>query len=205
LKFAGYVGGQYLAEKHGGAAGSGDAPVFAAPAKAIPFAEATALIFPGAEFEPLAEPVTNTITRSIAFRQAVLARVDGNVVGLVINARGASYKDGAAAAVGINLDRTLAGVRITETTDTKNIGTLVFEEDFWGQFTGKSIDEPMAVHQDVDAISGATVSSAAISNIVKVAGYEGANFLAANYSGTPVPAGSESFTESQLNIVDPEM
>ncbi|MDR1747505.1 MAG: FMN-binding protein [Spirochaetaceae bacterium] len=203
VKFAGYTAGQYLADNYGGAAGSGAAPVFAAAPEPVTFEEACTLIFPGAEFETLTEPVPNTITRSVAFRQAVLVRTDGTVTGLVINARGPSYKDGAAVAVGITVDRTIAGIRITETTDTKNIGDRVVEEEFWSQFTGKSVDDAMLVHQDVDAISGATVSSSAIANIVKITGYEGADYLALNYKGSPAPAGSsKSFA---LNVVDPEM
>ncbi len=59
--------------------------------------------------------------------------------------------------VGINSDNTYQGfVPIDFTTESPGFGSRVGEEEFTGQFQGKSIDDA------VDAVSGATITSTAV-------------------------------------------
>jgi len=64
--------------------------------------------------------------------------------------------------VGININGEITGVKILESTETPGIGTQIEENDFIKQYIGKS--ESVSLKNDggeIDAISGATISSKA--------------------------------------------
>ncbi len=203
VKIASWSAGDYLAREHGSLAGTGDGPkiVELAPMEAQ---KALEDIFPGSEFVPI-ENLANTLERSIVFDRSWLVRSGDTVVGVAIEARGQTYK-ATTAIVGVTPDRILAGVRITETTDTKNYGWNMNDPAFYGLFTGMSADAPFLVRPtsadgDIDALSGATVSSLGFANIVKVASLEGARYLADNEGGKPAPASAQ---ELVLNVIPDE-
>ncbi|HWQ50841.1 MAG TPA: FMN-binding protein [Terriglobales bacterium] len=64
-------------------------------------------------------------------------------------------------AVGFDESSAVSGFKILSLSETSGVGTRVTEESFWGQFIGK------ASFEEVDTLSGATISSAAVLNGVK--------------------------------------
>lgn len=66
-------------------------------------------------------------------------------------------------AVGFNPDGTIVGVEITYIDETEGLGTQVAEKEYLQQFVGKTDT------QGVEVISGATVSSQALINLVQSA------------------------------------
>jgi electron transport complex protein RnfG len=210
LKLAGYKAGEYLASNFGGKAGSGAAPVIADIA---PMEAGAALkdLFPDAAVEPLPEgAIANTVEESIVIDASWLVREGGKVTAVVVQARGQTYK-ASTALVGVKLDRTLAGIRIVATTDSKKYGYAMCDPAYYSKFSGKPVDDPFIAKSsaeggvgspdgDVDAISGATVSTMGLANIVKIAGYEGAQYLAKNAGGKKGAAGSEKITLNAIPV-----
>ncbi len=66
------------------------------------------------------------------------------------------------AAVGINIDGTLKGVRVLEQNETPGLGDKITDNTFLSQFEGLSYDKI-----DVDTISSATISSKALIELVQ--------------------------------------
>ncbi len=199
----------------------------AAPAEPFTFDGALSSIYPAEEYpdvtyEDITGAFASTVDPSLLFLREELVKSDGRTVGIVIEVKGPTYKS-ATVAVAVGLDRKIQGLRIIELNDTKQFGGRALEKEFWEQFAGKSVDDPMYVPSeggmirekgtgnliddpktsvsDVDALSGATITSAGIANMVKAAGYQGAAYLAEHEGGAPAPAGSEDFA---LNEVYPE-
>ncbi|MGI6557898.1 MAG: RnfABCDGE type electron transport complex subunit G [Limnochordia bacterium] len=59
---------------------------------------------------------------------------------------------------------TLTQIQILEHKETPGLGSKIADAPFREQFSGKSIADPFVVGQDVDGISGATVSSKAVTD-----------------------------------------
>ena len=80
----------------------------------------------------------------------------------------------------LNSDSSIAGVRVLTINDTPNLGTLVAEEDYTDLFTDKTgpLDSVTgdADDQDIEAVSGATVSSDAVVEAVNYA-YDLHNYI----------------------------
>jgi electron transport complex protein RnfG len=201
LKLAGYRAGEYLAANYGAPAGSSSAPVLTESAP-MELQAALADLFPGADFTDVSDKVTNTVESSIVITGAWLAKKDGKVAGIAVQAKGQTYK-ASTLLVGVAPDRTLSGVRVNATTDSKKYGYPMVESDFYGKFTGKSVDDDFFVTTadapgDVDALSGATISSMGFANIAKVAAFEGAAYLASSGSGAKGKAASSPFALNQI-------
>ena len=100
----------------------------------------------------------------------------GNVVGYVITvtAKDAS-QDNITFSVGIQNDGTVNGYSITSIAETPGLGMKAEDEEFYSQFEGKQVDSfevvksaPSADNQ-IEAISGATITSKAVANGVNAA------------------------------------
>lgn len=77
--------------------------------------------------------------------------------------------------VGIQNDGTVNGYSVTSIAETPGLGMKVQEESFYSQFQGKLVDafnvvkNPPAADNEIEAISGATISSKAMANGVNAA------------------------------------
>lgn len=77
--------------------------------------------------------------------------------------------------VGIQTDGTVNGYSITDIAETPGLGMKVEEESFYSQFTDKLVDtftvvkNAPAADNEIEAISGATISSKAVANGVNAA------------------------------------
>jgi electron transport complex protein RnfG len=95
----------------------------------------------------------------------------GNVLGYVINV---TSHEGSQAdisfSVGITNEGILNGYSITSISETPGLGVLVQEEPFYSQFEGKSeetytvVKSAPAAENEIQAVTGATISSRAVTN-----------------------------------------
>ncbi|MCD8046290.1 MAG: RnfABCDGE type electron transport complex subunit G [Clostridiales bacterium] len=98
---------------------------------------------------------------------------DGNLLGYVINATDPnSYGGDVTLSLGVRLDGTVNGYSITDISDTAGLGMKAKEESFYSQFEDKQVEEFVVTKtgatsdEEIDAISGATISSNAVTNAV---------------------------------------
>jgi len=93
---------------------------------------------------------------------------DNNKVGIAFVAQGGGFQGTITMMIGMDVQsRQLTGMAVLSHLETPGLGARIEEDWFKGQFNAKSIDDPFIARQDVDAITGATISSNAVSNILK--------------------------------------
>ena len=112
--------------------------------------------------------------------ESVLEGTDasGAVVGYVINSlSNDSYGGAVKVSVGLDADGVITGVGIREINDTPGLGLKAKEPDFLNQYTGKQVDSLVVTKtgassdNEIDSISGATITSSAVTNAVNAALY----------------------------------
>lgn len=118
--------------------------------------------------------------------QSVSEAVDGSgeLLGYVITV---IAKDGSQASitfsVGIRADGTVNGYSITEIAETPGLGMKAEEEEFYSQFENKKVTEFVVVKQapsaenEIEAITGSTITSKAMANGCNAALYYFQNAL----------------------------
>lgn len=90
-----------------------------------------------------------------------------NGTGTVITCSGKGYGGAVTVMVAFSPDNTIKQIKITESAETKGIGTNVTENiEYWASYNGLSAAQALVLGSDVDAYSGATVSSKAVINAV---------------------------------------
>ncbi len=94
--------------------------------------------------------------------QAVIYEVkEGEILlGYCVEVASAGFGGDINLTVGYNADRSVKGVSIVSMSETPGLGTKVNDSAYLGQYAGKSGE--LALDADVDAVSGATVSSKAV-------------------------------------------
>jgi electron transport complex protein RnfG len=86
--------------------------------------------------------------------------------------------------VGINIDSTISGIDIIKHNETPGLGANADNDKFKNQFVGKPTKQLNVVKDgadtdtDIDALSGATISSKAVTNAVNIA----TNYFNSNFS-----------------------
>jgi electron transport complex protein RnfG len=111
---------------------------------------------------------------------AYVVERSGAPLGMAIKASGNSYGGISTLLVGVGIDRRVAGVRILESKDTPGLGYNAMNPAYFvdkatkttfpGQFTGKPLTDGFAVKQDIVAITAATITSKALTGIIKASG-----------------------------------
>lgn len=94
---------------------------------------------------------------------------DDSITGYTFLASGNGYSGVISMLVGINPDYTIKDIAILSQTETPGLGSKITEDDFTGQFTGLELDD-IALSKDggsIDAITGATISSRAVTDTVR--------------------------------------
>ncbi|MFR4009480.1 MAG: FMN-binding protein, partial [Christensenellales bacterium] len=91
----------------------------------------------------------------------------GNTLGYCVSVAPNGYKGAINMNVGVKADGTLSGVRIGSNSETAGLGARVSEESFYGQYEGKTT--PIVLGDQVQAITGATISSTAVTTGVNAA------------------------------------
>ncbi len=103
----------------------------------------------------------------------------GNLLGVVAQAKASGYGDGPIQYnLAVDNAGNIVGIRISSHTETPGIGNFIETEEWQQQIVGLSIDDPIAVGQDIDTHSGATVTLRGITgSIRRVIDVIGAEFL----------------------------
>lgn len=123
-------------------------------------------------------------TEGSAFGKAVLNEVllakdaSGNTIGYMVASTSKEGYGGAIdMAVGIALDGTVVGVQVLEMSESAGLGDRAKEDSFRSQYVGKAVNEYTVVktgaskENEIDALSGATITSKAVTNAVNAAVY----------------------------------
>ena len=129
-------------------------------------------IFPLADnFDDVFDKLDNldNIEGSIAITAAHVAKKDGRAIGFTIQASGPTYSK-ATILMGIDLDKKIASIKFLELLDTPSLGSKAADSPFIDQFPNKSTEDAFEVGKDIEAISGATITSKGVCAILKVAG-----------------------------------
>lgn len=144
--------------------------------------EACQQVFPEAdEFElqdvdgAAAKQAVKDMGTNATIDEVYFAKMGGSEVGYVITA---TDKDGYGGniqiTVGIMKDGTVNGISILDISETAGLGMRATEPEFYGQFRDKKTDK-FAVNKDgqegeqIDALSGATITSRAVTGAVNTA------------------------------------
>ncbi len=118
--------------------------------------------------------------------ESVLAAKDasGADIGYVINSySNDSYGGKVAVSVGLTEDGTITAVGIRETSDTPGLGLKAKDAPFKDQYNGKNAEKLTvtkggnAGDTEINSISGATITSNAVTNAVNAALYYKHNFI----------------------------
>lgn len=188
IKYATYVAGEYLAANYGGLAGTGEAPVIAAPATPFSYGEACqevcqTLGYENVAFEEVTEGI-NDIIRNMLVEKKAYVTSNGETIAALVAMRGQTYKDGGVVLTAVGTDGNIICSRILELNDSPQIGQLALEEDFYSQFTGKAAtDSLLNANGDYDAMTGATITADCIADMVRVGAVEAVNMLSAKGLG----------------------
>ncbi len=100
---------------------------------------------------------------------------DGQLVGWAIDASGAGFADKIRLVAGLSPDTTrITGLKVIENVETPGLGNKIADESWARQFRGLEADRRVAVQKrppaaernEVQAITGATISSRAVADIV---------------------------------------
>lgn len=83
--------------------------------------------------------------------------------GFVVRAQNKGYSSDIEVLAGLNTNLEITNIKILSQNETPGLGSLITEPSFLGQFKGKNLD----TFQEVQAITGATISSSAVINAVK--------------------------------------
>lgn len=84
--------------------------------------------------------------------------------GYIIKTKTSGYGGDVLILTGINVDGTIAGMRVASQKETSGLGTKITEDEFGSQFKGLSADKELKLNEDVDQVTGATISSTAAIN-----------------------------------------
>lgn len=136
-------------------------------------------LFPEATvFEPV-EGLTSP-DPAVKFEAAYAIRTDAAPLGMAVKAKGQSYGGDAVLLIGVDLRRSIVGVRVMELKDTPGLGANATNPGYFvdkakkltfpGQFAGKYLTDPFEVKKDVIAITASTITSRSLTNIIKKTG-----------------------------------
>ncbi len=130
---------------------------------------------------------------SVEFIQTYEVTQSGAPLGVAIKVMGSSYGGDTTMLVGVGTDRRITGVKVLDIKDTPGLGAnaksptyfvdKTSKTTFPGQFSGKPLSDPFEVKKDVVAITASTITSKALTNMVKQAGIAAAAYLERSAQG----------------------
>lgn len=127
-------------------------------------------IFPeGDDFVEIDEDLLVEIkTTNSTVKGVIEAKSGGKVIGYIFQVAAGGYGGDVNVIAGINLDNTLAGIRIGTHSETPNLGDVIEKPEFTDSFVGKTTTEKLvgvaspSAENEVMTMSGATISSFAV-------------------------------------------
>lgn len=91
----------------------------------------------------------------------------GDLMGIMATIKQTGYDGDITYNLAVDSEGEIAGLLIVSHTETPGIGDVITTDSFQEQFIGKSFEDPLTAGEDVDIVTGATVSTAAIINSVR--------------------------------------
>ena len=107
--------------------------------------------------------------------EVVEAKANGEIVGYVLTTTSVGYGGDIQISVGILKDGTVNGVAILAISETAGLGMKATNEEFYGQYAGKNVEffkvtkTGASTENEIDALSGATITSNAMTKAVNSA------------------------------------
>ena len=140
-------------------------------------AEAIQKVMPEMDGSPAAMELTEEMTAAASgagatITEAYEAQAGGSVIGYALKIVSSGSQGNIEMMVGVDAEGAVTGVSIVKNSETSGIGSKVMsnENGVLDQFIGKSAaDGTLTVGKNVDAISGATVSSRGVTTGVNAA------------------------------------
>lgn len=128
----------------------------------------------------LAEPSCEELSAKELEDTGVVYKVfDGEThVGYCVEVKSAGFGGDITMMVGYTADCSVLGVQIVSMSETPGLGSKAGEDSFLSQFAGKT--DTLVLGEDIDAISGATISSRAVTDGVNQAFQTLQNVLSQN-------------------------
>ena len=150
-------------------------------------------LFPEADnFKEIPEIIPSP-NPAVKFGTKYAAQKGNTVIGAALEASGPSYGGDIKVLAGIGVDGKITSVKILEHSDTPGLGANAASPSyyvdksknltFYGQFTGKSVKDPLEPKGDVAAITASTITSKAVASAVKAAGEAASAWLATQTGG----------------------
>lgn len=93
----------------------------------------------------------------------------GNLVGYAGVGHGSGYAGPMEVIVGIDPSGTLLGVEMVEERESPGFFRLVRNSKLFANYTGRAMDEPLQLGDDLDSVTGATMSSEGVAQSVRAA------------------------------------
>lgn len=124
-------------------------------------------IFPEqSEFNEIEEFKNISIGNNINIINVYKIKLESGKDGYVIRAFYSGYGGKVESLFGYQ-DKKCKGVYVLVHSETPGLGSLITSKDFTKQFINKNLSDPFVPKQDIQAITGATISSKAISDAVR--------------------------------------
>ena len=123
-----------------------------------------------ARTELLPEADSFTEVKDIAVENVSGIYTADNGAGAVITASVKGYGGDVVVMVAFGPDDAIKQIKVTEQAETKGIGSnVVSNEEYWANYAGVSAEKALVLNQDVNAYTGATISSKAVLSAVNSA------------------------------------
>ena len=106
------------------------------------------------------------------------------IIGYVVERSPRGYSSGIRMVVGIDVNGKIVNISIIDQKETPGLGANVVKQVFLSQFAGKSNADKIEPNSDIDAISGATISTSAVCRGAKEALEKYLSYMEKNKSGT---------------------
>ena len=126
----------------------------------------------GLTFETIND-FTPPVVGAITVDEMYVAKRGNEIVGGAAQVSGPTYDQGSIL-IGIKTDGTVAGLKFLKLTDSPGFGLKANDstfklpngKTFYGQFDGKNAKSGFTAGENFDAISGATITSVAVSSLI---------------------------------------
>jgi NosR/NirI family transcriptional regulator, nitrous oxide reductase regulator len=133
----------------------------------------------------------------------VILDENGDMMGVMATVQQQGYDGTITYNLALDENGVINGVRVVSHSETPGIGDVITTDGFQEQFIGKSFEDPLTAGEDVDIVSGATISTAAMVNSIRsISGVIAENFLgfeAAVINIAEVPDGKYQGSAPGLN------
>ena len=92
---------------------------------------------------------------------------NGELLGVMASTAAQGYDDLISYNLALDKEGSILGLRIVEHSETQGVGDVIEKPEFQDQFLGKSCLDPLQIGEDIDTVSGATISTRAMIESVR--------------------------------------